>query len=871
MSTTNATDIELRIAQLKKNRRDVAIGLGWGGIMLAILAIWQNASPSSVSFVVTLLWIMAATFVGLCVWQLFARPDSEQELLRQRRLIGRILLAVGGVLLLLAIWLGFWKGIDVFGEAASMAVLALIAMGTAAFQLVSAVRKIEQDQIFEKLASSFQYVQWPLLIVGTLLLCLVTTTVVLNALADVKLLPVGPELVGILLLGWILQGAGLALFSLTGTKPDLVLLIALVFAVSGGLGLLPIGIWMLFPTSPEERFSGQKMRLFVMVVGGLVGMLVTVTSVLRLLVSRNEVLFGGFAAWRGPDAWSLWLGIYAALFGLAIMFCSLLLARTDVRANATARRVLYGFNAVFASFLMLGLLLVANLVIYAQFPMTLQWNSSRGLYALSSESVEILRQLDRPTKVYVLLSIPALLNETRDFLNNCQTVTDKLEVKFISPDKEQEDFLLVEDRYPELKAKSKTSDLAESRGLLVVYGVEPQSPKEEQPPHAFIPFRELVEVGRKRGTDTTVFNGEKVFMRELRFLMEGRKKTNIYFLQGNGELGLRKPKKGDVVDGFSHLPMTAWLGRLKKENFNVYGLSFKEGKDDGFIKHARPSTKGGQKIVPADADLVVIAGPTRRLSRDALVALDRYMDKESGRLLALMEPMPVKSPKGNILKTGLEPLFEKFNVDLTDKYLLKIPRRGDRPWLVVATPPLSDNLVAKQFDDNTFELDIARIVDPIKKGFNYKAETLLHVVPTDKQPLIWPETDLSWRVGGQLLRIRNLVTKQRYLQRKTDNPQSVAVSVIDSRRAPRMIVIGDSLFVCDDALQERSAIYNLDFANSCIDWLIERPGVGISPPEPGVYVLPPNTNLRRLQLEPTWLMILIVIAFGVGVWVVRRC
>ena len=62
------------------------------------------------------------------------------------------------------------------------------------------------------------------------------------------------------------------------------------------------------------------------------------------------------------------------------------------------------------------------------------------------------------------------------------------------------------------------------------------------------------------------------------------------------------------------------------------------------------------------------------------------------------------------------------------------------------------------------------------------------------------------------------------------------------------------------------------FFASIIDFLADRPGIGIRPREPGIYVMKSDIARQggRMVLLPGWLLTLGTLGIGAGIWVVRR-
>ena len=74
-------------------------------------------------------------------------------------------------------------------------------------------------------------------------------------------------------------------------------------------------------------------------------------------------------------------------------------------------------------------------------------------------------------------------------------------------------------------------------------------------------------------------------------------------------------------------------------------------------------------------------------------------------------------------------------------------------------------------------------------------------------------------------------------------------------------------------LRSGRAPFNFNLFASCLSWLVERADIGTRIPttQHDIYRLkaPPGSEWRLLLL-PGFLMVLGVLALGVGVWVVRR-
>ena len=93
--------------------------------------------------------------------------------------------------------------------------------------------------------------------------------------------------------------------------------------------------------------------------------------------------------------------------------------------------------------------------------------------------------------------------------------------------------------------------------------------------------------------------------------------------------------------------------------------------------------------------------------------------------------------------------------------------------------------------------------------------------------------------------------------------------VVTGRGTTRMIVVGDSYFLANDAMQ---LVANRDFADKALNWLLDREDkIGIAPKEKKNVPL----TLDEQQLAHIWLWVMVILPgivaiFGVFSWWQRR-
>ena len=127
--------------------------------------------------------------------------------------------------------------------------------------------------------------------------------------------------------------------------------------------------------------------------------------------------------------------------------------------------------------------------------------------------------------------------------------------------------------------------------------------------------------------------------------------------------------------------------------------------------------------------------------------------------------------------------------------------------------------------------------------------------------------------GTEAEKEQQLVALEQELQAHK-RPRHLAVFVSEGGTA-RVAVFGCGWFVSDDAsgrlAQNQSTTLWLDLMGATLDWIRDRPTVGMVSEKPyTTYTLKPGYDSFRMLWVPLVLAVVSVGAFGAGVWVVRR-
>jgi hypothetical protein len=654
---------------------------------------------------------------------------------------------------------------------------------------------------------------------------------------------------------WLPEILGLTLFGLTAV-------------VSGALYLF---------IEPRQGQEHDYARMLVLTVGGALGFFTTFAVIWRAW-RWSPFFAGGLEAWRGPEGWRIWLLILGLLAGLAIMFASLLLARSEEQNNALLRRMLYGYNAVLTGILVLLILLFVNVLAYVYVPVQSDWTGSQ-IYTLNPRSVNLLKGLDKPATVTVILEAQGRkFTELENLLDNAFVVTDKLQVRHLFRD---QDLIALD----ELVRKYK---LVDDVGVLVEYGEEPNRDFQ------FIRMQDIFEQGfDDENRPTMKFKGEDALMTALTYLQEGKKKPVVYFTQGNGELSIDPATKES-----DRYRANALRDRLQKNNYEVKGLKL--------VPVASDKSTDSQMIaatkVPDDASIVMILGPRVPFTAQALNALREYAlpadgSKPKGKLVVLLDVVTDGQPP-TLVKTGLESLLTSFNVEVGNDRILSLNERAPDRVIVTANPELREtNPVATALEGIGFVMSRVRTMlpkgdmNPIQQGSPFRAETLLIAV-AQREP-IWAETDFALNAAqlaqDVLANPRKPENQEKIAQILSNRVLPVGVAVSEAppmdpmsphgrlgqkgSAKPRLIAIGNAAFASDQNLggPQGASSPLFDLITSSLAWLRERPNsIGLDPKDRDRYRLEPTTNILRLVFLPSGLMLMMIVGMGVGVWVVRR-
>jgi hypothetical protein len=846
---------------LRSTATGIFIGLAWGGAMLFVFGFWMRSKYADTRQALTYIFLAAgAVAAALAAWQAFTlwiqkeTPEQKSATLeKQRRLFSYLFLGAGLGLIVLAFFLGIDKKppgnnygfkLENFAETFGALLLGLIALcGGYVLQ--------------QPLTSSVSPIQF---LVGKI------------PVLKMSLIVLG--VASLFTFGFIFykQGREFAVYF-----PELA---ALMF-----MSMLCLACLLWLNTGQFDEFG---IRLFVLIFGGAVGVILFFETMCRAYLWRQDILLGGSTAWQGENAYRFWLCAYLLFVSLVLMFLSFSLARADIRKNVVLRRVMYGYDTVVQGMLLVGILGILNIVVYALVPFTFDWTMSRGAYALAESNKNLIAGLKQKTNIVVLLPEGhPIYKDVRNLMENCLAISrdEMLKVKYISPDINQRDYADLVKVFPSIYPDVPLAGRETGRGVLIVYGDIPREEK-NAPPYSFIPDRKLFEEQRpmKGGEKMKfTFKGEKEIFKELQFLIDAKKKRKIYVLQGNDAPDINVDggiaQRMELRRGFAGIGLGLLVDRLNSENYEVFGLSFSvesklQKNPPAKVVFATESGADKKKNVPEDCDTLIVAGVSTPLDDKTLDAIERYMER-GGKMLVFLDVIADDS-FSTLVATGMESLLRRYGVEVTNEFPLRVPVANvDPETLLATTPKNSENPLASRFVGKSIVMrNTARVVRPVDAPGRFKGETVLHLERAPRWFYIVEKDVAILRdpIEHMVGLLRDPEIKLAPKLAKDAVPVAVAVEEVDGAvKKPRLVVFGDTEFITNlEIARSQTKQTNYAFTVSAIEWMAEHTSIGGLPSEHAQFTLDPSVDYWRMILLPSWMMLVALSGLGVSIWIVRR-
>jgi hypothetical protein len=388
-----------------------------------------------------------------------------------------------------------------------------------------------------------------------------------------------------------------------------------------------------------------------------------------------------------------------------------------------------------------------------------------------------------------------------------------------------------------IKAKYGLPEVAE-KNVIIFDGAPDKAGGETQ--RRFVYEGELSELdisqvvsGQSRDIRRTHFKGEMLFTSALQHVSAFRP-LKAYFVQGHAE---HNPDSNDKLMGYSKL-----AGVLKDNNVKYETL-----------------TLFGSGDIPADCNLLIIAGPHDPYLTEELDKIERYL-KQGGRLFLLFNWATAKKT------TGLEKLINRWGVEVGANLVV------DRDNSVQK----DNDILVRQFSDHALTKPLLQ-----SRGLYMVLPRSVTRIQKEASPADAPKVELLATTGPNGRVLTDIREKPLAISPRPDDfvgavPLIAAVEkgtirgISADRGSTRIVVVGDSYFLRNGTIE---SVANLEFASYAINWLLARNEFLLAlPPRPIKEYKLSMTQSQRAAVS--WILLAgmpgSVLLMGLLVWFRRR-
>ena len=254
----------------------------------------------------------------------------------------------------------------------------------------------------------------------------------------------------------------------------------------------------------------------------------------------------------------------------------------------------------------------------------------------------------------------------------------------------------------------------------------------------------------------------------------------------------------------------------------------------------------GTNPVPADCNVLIIAGPTKALAPEEIAKIERYLN-EGGRMLALFNVASVGK------ELGLEKLLAKWGVDVGNQLIQDEPNSLRGQDVVVKS--FSKHEVVNSLQESSIHLILPREIS--------RRETS---APAADAPSV---DELAFTgPSSTYVDATNAPAKVRSVAVAVE--QGAVKGVTNGRGTTRVVVIGDSIFLGNQMIDSAA---NRDLANYALNWLLNRPEMlqGLGPRPVSEFKI----IMTRSQVKSAYAILLggmpgAALLIGWLVWLRRR-
>ncbi len=445
------------------------------------------------------------------------------------------------------------------------------------------------------------------------------------------------------------------------------------------------------------------------------------------------------------------------------------------------------------------------------------WTRTK-IYSLSETTRKVVRGLTKPVSITVFMATGSRLSApVTELVNRYRALSPKIEAEFVDPRREP------------LRAEAMAREFGLRDGTVLFRSGEKKKYVAQDKMADF----DYANAGFGGQPEIKAFKAEEAFTSAILDVTEN-KVTRVYFSTGHGEPSLDSAEEGR---GFSQLKQV-----LVRDNVTVAPWD------------------SSKTAVPADATVVVVAGPRTALLDPEAAALSRYA-QGGGRVLILADPM-LPTPGAPPTDLGLKGFLAAFGLQLNDDIVVDpanaVPLVG------------AETVIANHFGSHP-------IVRPLSsEGLPLLFPIARSIAKINPAPPGWTPTSLveTTSEGWGETDLQHLDKVQKDAKDHA-GPVTIAMAVApaDETKAgghpTRIVVVGNSRFAVNGNLANAG---NASFFVNALHWLEgEEKLIGIAPKTPAQASLSlTQSQVNRLGLFSMFGLPLLAVSLGVWVWYRRR-
>jgi len=430
-----------------------------------------------------------------------------------------------------------------------------------------------------------------------------------------------------------------------------------------------------------------------------------------------------------------------------------------------------GFNVALVVLVVFGVVVMLNYLARDYF--VRGHLSAMTRYTLSPRTHSLLRSITNEVKVVIYYDKDeGLYSTVADLLNEYKLANPRISVHTV-------DYLRDAGAAQKVRSDYKLTSPADKN--LVIFDCEGRSRVVDGGLLAQYTLERVADAKeREYRRKPVAFLGETMFTAALLHVTQP-KPLKACFLQGHGEHPI---DSGDALTGY---------------------LKFAGVLQQNFVE-TQAITINGTNTIPADCNLLIIAGPRTALIDQELEKIDRYL--ADGKRLFVLFNMETAAKE-----TGLEKILAKWGIKVWSDVVIDQEHTSSGSDVIVST--FSKHELVNPLLNSGLFLIRPRVISRLESG---------KPVADAPRPEEVAFTGLNSRLSGKPTSLR------------TNYPVMVALEkgalkgVITDHGATRIVVAGDSYFLGNNQLE---LLANRDFASSVINWLLERTqlleGVGPRP------------------------------------------